>query len=151
VIRRAGADDVEAMAAVWMRSAFTAYVDIFPAEAPKPTLDDLMSELDHATCLVAVDGTAIVGLVQARDAWLSHLYVDPPQWHRGVGAMLHDAAVEELRRQGHARASLWVLRENKVARAMYERRGWMLTDVTRPVYAAGGVDDVNYVLELRSP
>lgn len=136
------------MAAVWLRAALTAYADIFPSEAPKPTHDSLVDTLRGKQCLVAVDDDVVVGLVEASDGWLSHLYVDPPHWGRGIGGRLHDAALDQLRAQGSDRASLWVLRENAVARSMYERRGWVLTDEVRPVYAPANVVDVNYVLDL---
>ncbi len=147
-IRDATAADLDAMAAVWLRSALTAYADIFPPEAPKPTIESLVEALRGAQCLVAVDRSAVIGLVQASDGWLSHLYVDPEYWRRGVGARLHDAALDRLRELGYEGASLWVLRENTLARAMYERRGWVLTEAVRPVYAPSGVEDVNYILTL---
>ena len=119
-----------------------------PGDAPKPTLDSLIEALGDAPGFVAVNAGEIVGLVQTVDGWLTHLYVDPPHWKRGIGAQLHDAALDRLRADGHAVANLWVLRDNTPARAMYERRGWTLTDVTRPVYAPAAIEDVNYILEL---
>jgi ribosomal protein S18 acetylase RimI-like enzyme len=153
LIRAATADDVDAMAAVWLRSALTAYAGIFPEDAPKPTHEQLVEVLTGGDCLVAIGGDGVgggvVGLVQAEDGWLSHLYVDPDHWGRRIGTALHDAAVERLRADGGGGvARLWVLRENKLARAMYERRGWTLTDEVRPVYAPAGVDDVQYRLDL---
>ncbi|HZN15694.1 MAG TPA: GNAT family N-acetyltransferase, partial [Acidimicrobiales bacterium] len=85
------------MAEVWRRSAFTAYADIFPADAPEPTLESMIEQLEPADSLVAVDDTRIVGLVHPHDGWLTHLYVDPTHWGRGIGARLHDAALDQLR------------------------------------------------------
>jgi GNAT superfamily N-acetyltransferase len=136
------------MAAVWLRSALTAYAPIFPPEAPKPTHASLAHALADRPGFVACEDDRIVGLVQADDGWLSHLYVDPPYWGRGVGAQLHDAALDRLRMGGVRVAQLWVLRDNAVARAMYERRGWRLTDRVRPVYAPADVVDVGYDLDL---
>jgi GNAT superfamily N-acetyltransferase len=136
------------MAGVWLRSALTAYADIFPPEAPKPTVEQLGAALADAPGLVAVDGDRIIGLVQAHDGWLSHLYVEPEFWQRGIGTQLHDAAVDALSTTGCTSAWLWVLRANTTARSMYERRGWRLTDQVRPVYAPAGIEDVNYTLDL---
>lgn len=129
------------MAAVWHRSALTAYADIFPSDAPKPTVDDMARALTGNHGFVyEVDG-AIVGLVQVIDGdWMARLYVDPPKWRRGIASELHDVAVASGARH------LWVLRKNAVARAMYERRGWKLSEETQPVYEAAGIEDVRYDL-----
>jgi GNAT superfamily N-acetyltransferase len=129
------------MAAVWLDSALTAYADIFPAEAPKPTLDSLVDALSgDVPGFVAQDDDDIVGLVQVHGDWLAHLYVRPAVWGRGVGRALHDAAV------AGGGTQLWVLEHNTRARAMYERWGWRLTDEVRPVYAPAGIVDVRYEL-----
>ena len=126
------------MAAVWLRSALTAYADIFPADAPKPTHASLVAALADTPGFVAEIDGAIVGLVQLDDEWLSHLYVDPNHWRAGIGSALHDVAVD------HGARHLWVLEHHDHARAMYERRGWRLVDEVRPVYEPGGVIDVRY-------
>ncbi|MBA3653421.1 MAG: GNAT family N-acetyltransferase [Actinobacteria bacterium] len=148
LIRRATAEDTDAMAKVWLASALTAYADIFPADAPKPTMAALVASLGGAGGFVAVVDGEVVGLVQADDGWLSHLYVRPDHWGGGIGGQLHGAALDHLRDVGCDRASLWVLRDNTPARAMYERRGWVLTDRVRPVYAPAGIDDVGYDRDL---
>ena len=136
------------MASVWLSSALTAYADIFPPDAPKPTHASLCESLRGGRSLVAVADEDIVGLVQADDGWLSHLYVDPTHWGKGAGSALHDAALELLRADDAKQASLWVLEKNASARAMYERRGWALTDETRPVYEPAAIVDVRYSLTL---
>ncbi len=101
------------MAAVWLRSALTAYASIFPEAAPKPTHASLVDALADTPGFVAeVDGR-VAGLVQVDDGWLSHLYVDPDHWGAGIGSRLHDVAV------AHGGRQLWVLRDNARARAMY--------------------------------
>ena len=52
------------------------------------------------------------------------LYAHPDVWGRGVGRRLHEAALAELVRSGHAEAGLWVLDGNERARRFYERHGW---------------------------
>ena len=148
LIRSATPDDLPAMATVWLSSALTAYADIFPADAPKPTEQQLQATLTGARCLVAMDAGDIVGIVQAEDGWLRHLYVAPSHWHRGIGAALHDAAVNALRADRSRTASLWVLEKNATARAMYERRGWRQVDRINPVYPPAGIVDVGYDLTL---
>ena len=136
------------MAAVWLSSALTAYADIFPADAPKPTHEQLQTNLTGARCFVAIDDGDMVGIVQAESGWLKHLYVAPSHWQRGIGAALHDAALDALRADGSPTASLWVLEKNATARAMYERRGWRQVDRINPVYPPAGIVDVGYDLHL---
>ena len=129
------------MAAVWHRSALTAYAHIFPPDAPKPTLDDMVRALTGKEGFVFEDGGEIVGLVQVLEGdFLARLYVDPPHWRRGIAAQLHDAAV------GLGARHLWVLRQNTVARQMYERRGWTENGRVQPVYAPANIEDVGYSL-----
>lgn len=148
MIRPATPDDVDAMAGVWLRSALTAYAGIFPPDAPKPTHAELRAVLDGKRCYVAVDSGDVVGVVEATDGWLKHLYVCPSRWRHGTGTALHDAALDALRADGCRQASLWVLEKNATARAMYERRGWTLIDQTRPVYEPAAIVDVRYVKPL---
>ncbi len=58
--------------------------------------------------------------------WESYasIYVHPDHWDSGVGARLHDAAMQALRECGFREATLWVLDINERARLFYERRGW---------------------------
>ena len=124
-----------------MRSALTAYAHIFPPDAPKPTIDDMVGALTGNDGFVFEDEGRIVGLVQVLEGdYLARLYVDPSHWRRGIAAQLHDAAVAAGARH------LWVLRRNTIARAMYERRGWRENDRTRPVYAPANIEDVGYSL-----
>lgn len=82
---------------------------------------------------VAVDGDAICGHVTtglSRDVdrqgggeiWA--IYVDPARWGTGVGRLLMEAGCRQLRQQGLAAASLWVLSGNVRARRFYESTGW---------------------------
>jgi GNAT superfamily N-acetyltransferase len=61
-------------------------------------------------------------------AHLAQLFVLPDWWGTGVAAMLHDAAVDEMRARAYARARLFTPALHARARRFYERRGWSLTD-----------------------
>ena len=69
-----------------------------------------------APCLGEADGVPS-GLVYL-------VYVLPEYWGTGVGRALMAAAVDDLRDLGVREAVLWVLRENRRARAFYEGLGW---------------------------
>ena len=54
------------------------------------------------------------------------LYVDPPAQGAGVGTLLLQHAQERLLGRGFVAATLWTFEANGLARAFYERRGWVL-------------------------
>jgi ribosomal protein S18 acetylase RimI-like enzyme len=82
---------------------------------------------------VALDGEgSVVGFsaggtphvpLPPHDGELYAIYVDPPWQGRGVGSLLFDAMLEELRRAGTPNVHCWVLEANPRARAFYERKG----------------------------
>jgi diamine N-acetyltransferase len=57
-------------------------------------------------------------------AHLWHLFVLRDWWGTGLAAHLLDEAVAEARRRGYREARLFTPRDNKRARAFYEREGW---------------------------
>lgn len=59
-----------------------------------------------------------------QDGELAGLYVDPAVWARGVGTALMLRVVEELVKDGHASAYLWVLTDNVRAKQFYAQHGW---------------------------
>jgi GNAT superfamily N-acetyltransferase len=65
------------------------------------------------------------------------IYVDPVLLGTGVGAALMNHAVAALAARGFTDAVLWVLEDNPVARAFYERGGW-LPDGASQVETFGG-------------
>ncbi len=83
----------------------------------------------------AVTGFVLVGPEggddEAAAGQLFAINVDPEHWGTGVGAALHDAALERLRGFGFAGAVLWVHPDNERACRFYEARGWRCDDVER--------------------
>ncbi len=88
----------------------------------------------RATLLVAERDGAVVGFVSAgrsRDddaadgtGEVYAIYLLREVQGTGVGAALMDAALAALAADGCARATLWVLATNDLARSFYERGGW---------------------------
>jgi ribosomal protein S18 acetylase RimI-like enzyme len=96
--------------------------------------------------LVAVSDTVAVGFVRVgcdeadQEAGLIYLlYVLPEYWRHGVGTALMGAAMDELRDLGTRQAVLWVLRDNRPARAFYEALGWR-SDGRTSLENYGGVE-----------
>ncbi|WP_027007479.1 GNAT family N-acetyltransferase [Conexibacter woesei] len=148
MIRPATADDARALAELEVRAWRWAYVD-FVAEEDMITIADRVerwSERGVDGAFVAeVDGR-VVGVVQVDDeGQLRGLYVEPAAQGAGLGAELHDHALEELRRRGVDDATLWVFEANGHARGFYERRGWA---VDGEMSTAAEAPEVRYRKEL---
>ncbi len=56
------------------------------------------------------------------ELWMINAH--PDAFGTGIGTALHRRALDELRRDGHHRAALWVAEQNPRARRFYEREGW---------------------------
>ena len=77
------------------------------------------------------------------------IYLLPEVEGTGVGRRLFEHAVEDLRRRGFRRATLWVLEANERARRFYERAGWR-TDgaVNEERFDGANLPTVRYRVEL---
>jgi GNAT superfamily N-acetyltransferase len=64
-------------------------------------------------------GEAIAGR-----AHLSGLFVLPASWGGGIGSVLLDAALVEMRSRGYREAQLFTAAANRRSRIFYEHRGW---------------------------
>lgn len=52
------------------------------------------------------------------------IYLQPGHWRTGLGSLLHRNAMETLRGNGFAEATLWVLAGNERAQGFYTALGW---------------------------
>lgn len=158
-------DPARAAASVHAESATTAYIDIFPAASTPPTADDLtpawhsmIADPDWSVLLAvagSVDGSTdeqVVGAVAVgpdpttpTGVVMAKLYVRPDHWGRGLGAALHDGAIETAY-DPSVGMNLWVLEENRRARAFYRRRGWRL--IPGPTVANDPPDVVDVLYQL---
>lgn len=121
-----------------------AYAGLMPADH-LAALDEVRSAerwartianpIDGVTNLVAeVDGTiqaiATVGPFRDHESvddpsgelWMINAH--PEAFGTGVATALHRRALDQLRSDGHHRAALWVVDDNRRARRFYEREGW---------------------------
>lgn len=82
---------------------------------------------------IAYDGETPYGVCStspSRDAdkngWgeVVAIYTLPEYWGTGVGKLLMEAALEDLRKQGFTRFLLWVFGANLRARRFYEKCGF---------------------------
>ena len=139
-IRRMGpGDDALAVSRVYAASWRAAYRGI----VPQAFLDEMAEDRwcgfltdGGAESLLLLDGQRLAGTAaygparQTETAGCGEvisLYLLPDCWGRGLGKALLEAALERLREMGCREASLWVLEENRRARAFYERQGFSLS------------------------
>lgn len=128
-LRPATIDDVEACLAAQRRSAVVGYAHIFPQEI-YPFPDDIVrsewvDRFEHGVrvTLAIVDNEA-VGTISIRPPRLESLFVVPEQWGTGLGGLLHDEALVQIRSSGWLAAELDVMVDNARARRFYEKHGW---------------------------
>ena len=86
---------------------------------------------DGRIWLIATDGAADVGLVQARrrapaDCMVFSMWVAPGARRRGVGALLIESVVEWAHTWGAQRLVLWVFGANEGAHQFYDRIGFQV-------------------------
>lgn len=130
--------DIDAVAAVHLRTWQVAYAGIVPAHF----LDALQLEVFaarrredvHGTTLVAAEDGTIIGFAHIgpyreddgsrnpAHGELFALYVVPERWNTGAGRALIEAAEKELA-GAYPDMRLFVLEENHRARRFYERAG----------------------------
>ncbi len=132
-------DDALAVSRVYAASWRAAYRRI----VPQAFLDEMAEDRwcgfltgGGAESLLLLDGQRLAGTAaygparQTETAGCGEvisLYLLPDCWGRGLGKVLLEAALERLREMGCREASLWVLEENRRARAFYERQGFSLS------------------------
>lgn len=140
LMRRATAEDVEAIARIHVAASRAAERGLLPDAAleamsiePRRRIwERIVTEPEHPVrVFVAEDEGGVVGFAASgplradkRTGELYAIYVDPDRQRRGHGSLLLDAAEEDLRARGCDDAVLWVLPANTRTIAFYEARGW---------------------------
>ena len=157
-LRSAEPDEAGVIAALHLRTVLVAYANIFPPDAPPPTVreltDDWRARLGASRVFAAIDDGTLVGVVVAGAyegaGQLSRLHVDPMRWGEGIGRALYDRCIADIELSGHHDITLWVLERNVRARSWYERLGWIDTGRRAPVYEPAAINDALYRLTLDS-
>ena len=151
-VRDATPADAQAIAIVHVASWRAAYEGLLPAailaSLSVSAREQMWSQAlsvppPHTRIVVATIATRTVGFAatgpplrpaDGADPSLGDLYalyLDPHVWGRGIGARLHAAALDGLRRCGFTDAGLWILDGNERALRFYTRHGWTDTGRTQ--------------------
>ncbi|AEV88078.1 yuaI-like N-acetyltransferase [Actinoplanes sp. SE50] len=146
--------DIEAAAAVHVRSTRASYAGLLPAEhlaaldpavfaqrrramAAKPEVHTLVAERDGR-----IVGFSSFG-PDREDPALAELYAiyaDPDSWGTDAGWRLFDESRRVLAEAGYPEVRLWVLAANERARRFYERAGMTTDGVPATHRAAAGIE-----------
>jgi ribosomal protein S18 acetylase RimI-like enzyme len=169
-VRPAVIEDANDFAAVQVRSWQAAYADIFePAwlaalsvETRSKRWHDLIAANQSHTVVSNREGrlAGFVSFGKCRDTAAAAntgeifaLYVAPELWGRGCGRALLSHAVGQLRADGFASTSLWVLTANQRGISFYEALGFERVAGSEKVFELGGrrVEEVAFTLANRLP
>ncbi|SDT70470.1 GNAT family N-acetyltransferase [Actinoplanes derwentensis] len=146
LIRPADDGDVLAVGALHHRSRAAAYAHLIPSETFAARGPEAMGawwqerwkwERDSHRMTVAVDDGELAGFTYVGPSEtpgaveLYAIHVAPDRVGTGVGRQLMAHALTELAQLGEARAVLWVLTDNPIARRFYEHGGWKPDGETR--------------------
>jgi GNAT superfamily N-acetyltransferase len=125
VIRRAGPEDADAVAALFRRSfsTLTFLPTLHTADEDRRHFADVIGK---AEVWVADDGARLQGFAALTSDMLEALYVEPDLHGQGFGSALLDHA-KRLRPGGF---QLWVFQKNERARRFYKRHGCRLVRLT---------------------
>lgn len=151
------ADDRLAVSEIYEASWKYAYRDILPREyLERIPAGRWVSGLDLGgrTHLVMLDGGRYIGAAcccasrfSEFDGWgeIVSLYLLPEYMGRSCGKPLLEAAVSALAARGYRDIFLWVLEENRRARAFYEKMNFQLSGACRTdVIGAMAVRELAY-------
>jgi GNAT superfamily N-acetyltransferase len=125
-IRRATIEDMAAAAVVHrlaMRISLAFLPELRTAE------EDLFHFREHLfpnnEIWVAEKDGVVVGYAARGDGWLNHLYIHPDHQGEGIGPRLLAIAMD-----GVDALQLWAFQQNERARRFYEKRGFVLVELT---------------------
>ena len=141
VIRRATADDAEAFEHVRIGTWQSTYRGLLPGailDGMRPNVErreERLRELSESPaefCFVAEIAGEVVGFAigcpertgdPTYKGEVAAIYVLPAHQRKGLGRALIRESVRELAAHGMTSLLIWVLRENRIGRAFYERLG----------------------------
>jgi GNAT superfamily N-acetyltransferase len=147
-IRRAGADDVDALLTIssglWAEDAGTHDPEVmntdWPRQHGRASFEALVDDPDRVGLLAEVGGTLAGGLMgsfpqltpfaRLREARLNSLWVLPDHRGAGMGGLLVDAFLDWARERGAPYAVVTAFVANPDAVRLYERHGFGAHTVT---------------------
>jgi len=164
-IRRAGSGDAETVGRIHVESWNVAYRGIMPDEVIARTdlayrtafWAERIAAPEWPVYLLEENGQAVAfcQMIPTKDSdddarrvgHITSLHVLPDRRGHGYGRVLMDHVLAEFQRRAFAQVTLWVLEENRSARAFYEKYGFRLDGGSRS-YPRTNVPEVRYRIGL---
>ena len=164
-IRRAGSADAETVGRIHVESWNVAYRGIMPDEVIARTdlayrtafWAERIAAPEWPVYLLEENGQAVAfcQMIPTKDSdddarrvgHITSLHVLPDRRGHGYGRVLMDHVLAEFQRRAFAQVTLWVLEENRSARAFYEKYGFRLDGGSRS-YPRTNVPEVRYRIGL---
>jgi len=164
-LRRAGSGDAETVGRIHVESWNVAYRGIMPDDVIARTdlayrtafWAERIADPEWPVYLLEGQGQAVAfcQMIPTRDAdddatrvgHITSLHVLPDRRGHGYGRALMDHVLAEFQRRAFAQVTLWVLEENRSARAFYEKYGFRLDGGSRS-YPRTNVPEVRYRIGL---
>jgi GNAT superfamily N-acetyltransferase len=158
-IRKAHADDVDAIARVHVEMSHATYADIFPPEhlatitfeRRQTAWRSIVADRDLITLVAEHDGD-VVGFASGgarREGPASYtgelqaVYLLPAHHRQGLGRRLVTKMIQALIARGHQSMLVWVLKDNPACR-FYERLGGVAIATTTLTRAGRNLEEVAY-------
>lgn len=76
------------------------------------------------------------------------IYLLPQYWNKGIGSILINWGLEELRKRGYKKVTLWVLEENLKARRFYEKVGFKQEDLVKEICIGKTLRECRYIINI---
>jgi putative acetyltransferase len=125
VIRRASAEDADAIAALFRRSYGT--LTFLPTlHTPAEDRAHFGRVVEEREVWVYEGDGVVLGFAALTDGTLTDIYVEPDRRRSGIGSAL----LEHAKRRRPRGFELWVFQRNEAARRFYEGRGFRLVRLT---------------------
>jgi L-amino acid N-acyltransferase YncA len=168
-VRRGTREDAAGVARVWVQSWNESYAGLLTEEELARRTVEVRAQHwrnafaeSNASLWVAEEADRIVGFAvggPTRDEDLdpgligevSAIYLVAPAIGKGIGRELLERTLDDLRAAGMREAVLWVLDENRRARAFYEKWGWWVDGSRKDCFGGVGAPVVRYRKKLDHP
>lgn len=80
------------------------------------------------------------------------LYLAPDYYHKGIGKVIMNWGIEELKNIGYSNISLWVFQDNISARAFYKKMGFCFDGTVNELNIGGKLlNEVRYIKQIYKP
>lgn len=128
----------------WIESGPVSWRAAFESRAPDSPSRAWVAEREGSVIGYATTSPAGANWLPPPDGAgeLTNLYLDPDVIGTGIGSLLYEHAVADLRERGFDPLLVWTFRDNHRARRFYEGRGltidvlehaWVLADIPCPI------------------